>query len=75
MFSITTFTVHTTRFFHHWLREIAYDDMSHQASDWIPDELRTEAKASRDQPIQLNFGVPKKHRLNWIHRTIDQLPD
>jgi hypothetical protein len=49
--------------------------MSHQASDWIPDELRTEAKASRDQPIQLNFGVPKKHRLNWIHRTIDQLPD
>lgn len=59
---------------HHWLREIAYDDMARQASGWIPDEARVESKICNNQPIKLDFGVPKKHRLNWIHRTIHHLP-
>lgn len=59
---------------HHWIRAIAYDDMAHQASDWIPEELRVENTPRRNEPIDLDFAVPKKHRLGWIRRTIQQLP-
>ena len=59
---------------HHWLHEIAYDDMARQASGWIPDEARIEKKVRNQQPIKLDFDIPKKHRLDWIRRTIHQLP-
>ena len=58
----------------HLLREIAYDDMARQASGWIPDEARVENKISNDQPIRLDFNLPKKRRLAWIQRTIHHLP-
>jgi hypothetical protein len=59
---------------HHYLREISYDDMARQASGWISDEARIETKGHNCQPIRLDFAVPKKHRLAWIRRTIQQLP-
>jgi hypothetical protein len=62
------------RLVHHWLREVAYDDMARQASDWIPEELRVENKTDTRGPIELDFNVPKKHRLDWIRRTIHNLP-
>jgi len=55
-------------------REIAYDDMSRQASDWIPEEARIEKSVRNSQPIKLDFAVPKKHRLAWIGRTMKYLP-
>jgi hypothetical protein len=59
---------------HHWLREIAYDDMARQASGWTPENARIEKTVSNKQPIKLDFDVPKKHRLAWIQRTIHHLP-
>ena len=56
------------------LRETTYDDMAHQASDWIPEEARTESAVRENQPIKLDFAVPKKSRLAWILRTIQHLP-
>ncbi len=56
------------------LRETTYDDMAHQASDWIPEEARTESTARERQPIKLDFAVPKKNRLSWIRRSIQHLP-
>ena len=56
------------------LRETTYDDMAHQASDWIPEEARKESTVRENQPIKLNFAVPKKNRLAWIRRTIQHLP-
>ena len=56
------------------LRETAYDDMAHQASDWIPEEARIETTVRESQPIKLDFAVPKKNRLAWIRRTIQHLP-
>ncbi len=58
----------------HSIREIAYDDMARQASDWIPEEARIETTVRESQPIKLDFSVPKKHRLAWIRRTIQHLP-
>jgi hypothetical protein len=55
------------------LRESAYDDMAHQASDWIPEELRVTSKVRKSQPLRLDFAVPKKHRLAWFSRKIQQL--
>jgi hypothetical protein len=57
-----------------WLHEIAHDDMARQASGWITDESRVANKTRSEQPITLDFDIPKKHRLNWIQRTIHQLP-
>ena len=56
------------------LRENTYDDMAHQASDWIPEEARIETTVRESQPIKLDFAVPKKNRLAWIRRTIQHLP-
>jgi hypothetical protein len=56
------------------LRETTYADMAHQASDWIPEEARTESTVRENQPIKLDFAVPKKSRLAWIRRTIQHLP-
>jgi len=56
------------------LRETTYDDMAHQASDWIPEEARIETTVRESQPIKLDFAVPKKSRLAWIRRTIQHLP-
>jgi hypothetical protein len=56
------------------LRETTYDDMAHQASDWIPEQARTESTVRESQPIKLDFAVPKKSRLAWIRRTIQHLP-
>ena len=56
------------------LRETTYGDMAHQASDWIPEEARTESTVRENQPIKLDFAVPKKSRLSWIRRTIQHLP-
>ena len=64
----------TAKLFYRQLREVAYDDMARQASDWIPEELRVEKKTDPTKPIALDFGVPKKHRLDWIRRTIHHLP-
>ncbi len=62
------------RYAYHWLRESTYNDMARQASDWIPNEVKTEKQARDKQPIKLDFGIPKKHRLAWICRTIQQRP-
>jgi hypothetical protein len=59
---------------HHWVRAIAYDDMARQASGWVPDEARGTKPFRKEQPIKLDFDIPRKHRLNWSHRTIQQLP-
>jgi hypothetical protein len=56
------------------LRESTYNDMAHQASDWIPEEARTEKTVCKNPPIKLDFAVPKKHRLAWICRTIQHFP-
>ena len=56
------------------LRETAYEDMARQASDWNPEEARIDSKPRVSQPIKLDFSVPKKNRLAWIRRTIQQLP-
>ena len=56
------------------LRKTTYDDMAHQASDWIPEEARIESPVREKQPIKLDFAVPKKNRLAWIRRSIQHLP-
>ncbi len=63
-----------TKHLYHWLHEIAHDDMARQASGWISDEARVEQLASCNRPIKLDFSVPKKHRLGWIHRVMHHLP-
>ena len=73
MFALPTVLNSTAKLFYRRLREVAYDDMARQASDWIPEELRIETKGA-SKPIDLNFDVPKKHRLDWIRRTIHHLP-
>jgi len=74
MFALTAVLNRTAKHVHHWIREIAYDDMARQASDWIPEQLRVEKKTDTREPIELDFGIPKKHRLDWIRRTIHHLP-
>ncbi|MBW2473914.1 MAG: hypothetical protein JRE56_04895 [Deltaproteobacteria bacterium] len=74
MFALPAILNNTVKLAHHWIREIAYNDMARQASDWIPEELRVEKKTPRNKPIALDFGIPKKHRLNWMRRNIHQLP-
>lgn len=59
---------------HYWVREVAYNDMSLQAASWIPNEARVASDVRNDQPIKLDFAVPRKHRLNWISRTMNRLP-
>lgn len=56
------------------LRESTYDSMAHQASDWTPENNRSDKK-SFNQPIKIDFAVSKKHRLAWIRRTIQHLPN
>ena len=73
MFALPALINSTAKLFYRRLREVAYDDMARQASDWIPEELRIETKGA-SKPIDLNFDVPKKHRLDWIRRTIHHLP-
>lgn len=70
----TAFITSAAKHAHLWLREIAYNDMACQASNWIPKETRAERQTRESQPIKLNFGVPKKHRLAWIQRTVQHLP-
>lgn len=60
--------------FHHWLRKVAYDNMSRQASGWVPNDMRIECTPSQEQPIRLDFEIPKKHRIAWIQRTLHRLP-
>ena len=43
MFALTAVLNKTAKHLHHWVREIAYDDMARQASDWIPEGLRVES--------------------------------
>ena len=74
MFALTAVLSRTAKHVHQWVRESAYDDMARQASDWIPEELRVESKPVGRKPIELDFGVPKKHRLDWIRRTMHHLP-
>lgn len=59
---------------HHWLREIAYEDMARQAQGWIPDDAMIEKKTRTEHPIQLDFSVAKKNRLDWARRRTEQLP-
>ncbi|PLX72806.1 MAG: hypothetical protein C0614_13580 [Desulfuromonas sp.] len=59
---------------YHWLHEAAHDDMARQASGWVSDENRLEKRIKNEQPIKLDFAVPKKHRLNWIQRATHHLP-
>lgn len=58
---------------YHSLREASYNDMARQASDWIPEEVRVASTVRKSQPIRLDFAVPKKHRLAWVSRKIQQL--
>jgi len=74
MFALPAILNNTVKLAHHWIREIAYNDMARQASDWIPEELRVGKKTPRNKPIDLDFGIPKKHRLNWMRRNIHHLP-
>jgi len=74
MFALPAILNSTAKLIYHRLREVAYDDMARQASDWIPEELRVEKKTDIRKPIELDFNIPKKHRLSWIHRTIHHLP-
>jgi len=73
MFNLPTIINSTAKLFYRRLRETAYEHMARQASDRIPEELRIEKKDS-SKPITLDFVVPKKHRLDWIRRTIQHLP-
>lgn len=73
MFTLPTIVKSTAKLLYRRLREAAYEDMARQASDWIPEELRIETKGACT-PINLNFNVPKNHRLDWIRRTIQYLP-
>ena len=52
------------------LRQVAYEDMSHQASDWVPEELRDNKDIQQVRPIDINFNIAKKSRLHWIRRTL-----
>jgi hypothetical protein len=52
------------------LRDITYNNMARQASDWAPEENRIERVVRKRQPIKLDFAVPKKSRLAWVRRTI-----
>lgn len=74
MMILPLFVSKAAKTFFHSFREIAYDDMARQASDWIPEELRVESTLRKSQPIKLDFAVPKKHRLAWIRRTMQHLP-
>ena len=71
---LPVFLTKATEQLYYLLREISYDDMARQASGWVPDEARTEKKVRNEQPIKLDFDIPKKHRLNWMHRSIHHLP-
>lgn len=74
MFTLRVIYTKTAKLFHHLLRESTYNDMAHQASDWIPEELRIDKPMSTTKPIELNFNIPKKNRLHWIRRTMQELP-
>jgi len=75
MIAVPLILTSAAKHIYHYLHEAAHDDMARQASGWISDEARA-AKIIRnnEQPIKLDFGVPKKHRLNWIHRATHHLP-
>jgi len=70
---MTILTRRTKRLYHR-LREMSYDGMARQASGWFLRKTRLARKSGKQQPIKLDFNIPKKHRLNWIHRTIHHLP-
>ena len=59
---------------HHWIREVAYEDMARQALGWVPDDALIEKSQRLSQPLQLDFDVAKKHRLGWARRRADHLP-
>jgi hypothetical protein len=68
------FLVSSTKRLYRRLREISYRGMARQASALSQREFRMVKKSGKKQPIKLDFNVPKKHRLNWIKRTINHLP-
>ncbi len=74
MFVLPAICARTIKCLHHWLRKITYHDMSRQASDWIPEELRVDTQPCKPKPIHLDFGIPRKHRLDWLRRSMEQLP-
>jgi hypothetical protein len=49
---------------------MTYENMSHQASDWIPEELREIDETQHTRPIRINFNIAKKNRLHWIRRAL-----
>ena len=52
------------------LRQAVYEEMSHQASDWVPEELRYNRGGQQTKPLDINFNVAKKNRIHWFRRTI-----
>ncbi len=74
MFLLPAICSRFIKYIRYWLREISYHDMSRQASDWIPEELRVDTQPHNPKPISLDFGIPRKHRLDWLHRSMKQLP-
>ena len=74
MSSLPIFLLSAAKHIHHWLREIAYEDMARQALGWVPDDAMIEKKTRTEHPIQLDFRVPSKNRLRWAQRRADQLP-
>jgi len=74
MFAVSAACCRFAKLIHRWTRVIAYDDMARQASDWIPEELRIERTTKTVKPIALDFDIPKKHRLEWIRRSMHHLP-
>lgn len=62
----------TLKRLHHAFRRMTYEGMSHQASDWIPEELRATNETPDTKPIKISFNVAKRNRLSWIRRSMHQ---
>lgn len=63
-----------TKRLQHLLRAPVYLDKTRQDADWTAGQEPSAQPRRQTKPIKLDFGVPKKHRLGWIQRTIRQLP-
>ena len=57
---------------HSMVREITYEEMSHQASDWTPENLKATDSKPATKPVRLNFKVAKQNRIHWIRRSMHQ---
>ncbi len=68
MARLTVICHRTAKHLQLWLRDIAYDNMARQASDWTPDAVRAARQGHNHGPVEIAFQVQKKHRLAWLCR-------